>query len=188
MSPVPFVDAAMWEKVETRIIAPTIKGLRKEKIPYMGFVFIGLIVVKGEPFVIEYNCRMGDPESEVVFPRLKNDLVGLLHSCATGRLKSTRIKADTRTATTVMLVSAGYPGDYEKGKEILGLEDTSGCLVLHAGTTEKAGKLMTNGGRVIAVTALAKNIPDALKKSYRNARKIQFEGKKFRKDIGKDLM
>jgi phosphoribosylamine--glycine ligase len=188
VSPVPFADDAMWEKVETRIIAPTIAGLKKEKIPYLGFVFFGLIVVEGEPFVIEYNCRMGDPETEVVFPRLKNDLVSLLQSAAKGQLNRTSIRTDRRTAVTVMLVSGGYPGDYEKGKVIEGLEQAKGSLVLHAGTAEKAGSVVTNGGRVIAITSFGKDITSALKKSYSNARKIRFEGKYYRRDIGQDLL
>ncbi len=189
VSPVPFVNEVMWRKVEQHIIIPTVNGLRKEKIPYRGFIFFGLISVGGEPFVIEYNCRMGDPETEVVLPRLKNDLVLLLQACAHGRLGRAAIKQDKRTATTVMLVSKGYPGDYEKGKAITGIEDTKGCIVLHAGTkATPEGSVVSNGGRVIAVTALAKDIPTALSKSYRNARKIKYEGRTFRRDIGLDLM
>lgn len=188
VSPVPFADAALWEKVESRIVIPTIKGLKKEKIAYTGFVFFGLIVVDNDPYVIEYNCRMGDPETEVVIPRLKNDLVALMQSCARGQLSRTRIRTDARTAVTVMLVSGGYPGDYEKGKTIEGLENTKGSIVLHAGTAAKDGTVVTNGGRVIAVTSFGKDIPSALRKSYRNAGKIQFEGKYLRRDIGKDLM
>jgi phosphoribosylamine---glycine ligase len=188
VSPVPFADALMWQKVEDRIIVPTIKGLKKEKIPYIGFVFFGLIVVAGEPYVIEYNCRMGDPETEVVLPRLKNDFVQLLHACATGKLKRIVIKQDKKTATTVMLVSKGYPGEYEKGKVIEGLETTKGSIILHAGTKMSDGSVLTNGGRVIAVTAFGKDIPSALRKSYSNARKIKFEGRYFRRDIGKDLL
>lgn len=188
VSPVPFVDAAMWEKVEQQIIIPTINGLRKEKITYHGFVFFGLIVVDGDPFVIEYNCRMGDPETEVVFPRLKNDLVDLLQACAKGRLKNVKIRTEPKVATTIMLVSGGYPGDYEKGKKIEGITDTRNCLVLHAGTKSNGADIVTNGGRVIAVTALGKTIPDALKKAYRNVRKIKFDGRFYRKDIGKDLL
>jgi phosphoribosylamine---glycine ligase len=188
VSPVPFADETLWQKVEQSIIIPTVNGLRKEKINYQGFIFFGLIVVKGEPFVIEYNCRMGDPETEVVFPRIKNDLVDLMEACAKGRLKSKTIRTAAKAATTVMLVSGGYPGDYEKGKKITGLDATKNCLVLHAGTKIAGEDTVTNGGRVIAVTALGKTIPDALKKSYRNARKIKFEGRFFRKDIGKDLL
>ena len=188
VSPVPFVDAVMWQKVEERIVVPTINGLKKEKITYIGFVFIGLIVVEGEPYVIEYNCRMGDPETEVVLPRLKSDLVALLHACATGKLKRMSIKQDPRTATTVMLVSKGYPGNYEKGKVITGLEEVKGSIVLHAGTKTAEQNVVTNGGRVIAVTSLAKDMTAALKKSYRNARKIKFDGRAFRRDIGRDLL
>ena len=188
VSPVPFVDEKLWEKVENQIIIPTVEGLRKEKITYHGFIFLGLIMVKGDPFVIEYNCRMGDPETEVVFPRIKNDMVDLMTACAKGRLKTVKIRTETKVATTVMLVSGGYPGDYEKGKVIEGIDSTKNCLVLHAGTKADGEKIVTNGGRVIAVTALGKTIPQALRKSYRNARKIKFEGRFFRKDIGKDLL
>lgn len=188
VSPVPFADATMWNKVEERIIIPTVNGLKKEKIPYVGFIFFGLIVVEGEPFVIEYNCRMGDPETEVVMPRLKSDLVALLHACATGKLKRMTVKQDKRTATTVMLVSKGYPGSYEKGKEISGLDEIKGSIVLHAGTKTQGDAVISNGGRVIAVTSFGKDIPSALRKSYRNARKIKFDGRYFRRDIGKDLM
>ncbi|HLP93475.1 MAG TPA: phosphoribosylamine--glycine ligase [Saprospiraceae bacterium] len=189
VSPVPFVDAEMWEKVETRIIQPTVKGLRKEKIPYKGFIFIGLIRVNNEPYVIEYNCRMGDPETEVVMPRLKNDLVNLFENCAKGTLGRVKIRADKRTATTVFLVSGGYPGDYAKGKTITGLEEVKDGMAFHAGTAlDKTGQVITAGGRVIALTSLGKDIPGALKKSNRNAKKVQFEGKYFRRDIGKDLL
>ncbi|MEI6411338.1 MAG: phosphoribosylamine--glycine ligase [Bacteroidota bacterium] len=188
VSPVPFADAAMWEKVETRIIQPTVKGLRKEKIPYKGFIFFGLIVVQGEPFVIEYNCRMGDPETEVVMPRLKNDLVTLFTHCAKGSLGRVKIKTDARAATTVFLVSGGYPGNYEKGKTITGLDEIKNGFAFHAGTTEKNGQIVTNGGRVIALTAYGKDLASALRKSNRNAKAVQFEGKYFRRDIGKDVI
>jgi phosphoribosylamine---glycine ligase len=188
VSPVPFVDAVMWQKVEERIIAPTIKGLRREKIPYRGFVFFGLIEVNGEPMVIEYNCRMGDPETEVVLPRLKNDLVALLEACAKGRLGRTKIKTDARTATTIMLVSGGYPGDYAKGKPISGLDTIRGSMVFHAGTAAQGDQVVTSGGRVLAITSFGADIPRALAKSKRNARRIRYEGMYFRKDIGDDLM
>jgi phosphoribosylamine---glycine ligase len=195
VSPVPFADAAMMEKVETRIIRPTIQGLKKEKIRYVGFVFFGLIRVEGEPYVIEYNCRMGDPETEAVLPRLKNDLVALLKSCAGGKLARARIRTDKRCAATVVLVSGGYPGDYQKGKPIGGLDKVKGSLVFHAGTNAlppvmgDAGEtVVTNGGRVLAITSFGKDIPAALTKSNRNARILQYEGKYFRRDIGKDLV
>ncbi len=188
VSPVPFVDAAMWQKVEERIIVPTIKGLRKEKIVYKGFIFFGLISVGGEPFVIEYNCRMGDPETEAVLPRLKNDLVQLFERCAKGTLGGVKIRTDDRVATTVVLVSGGYPGDYEKGKVITELGNTKGSLVFHSGTATKSDQIVTNGGRVLAITSLSKDMDKAIKTSNRNARKIQYEGKYFRRDIGKDLV
>lgn len=188
VSPVPFVDETMWEKVETRIIKPTVDGLRKEKIVYKGFIFFGLIVVNNEPFVIEYNCRLGDPETEVVLPRLKNDLVTLFEKCAKGTLGRVAIKMERKAAATVFLVSGGYPGDYEKGKVISGLEQVKGSMVFHAGTTRNAqGELVTNGGRVIALTSLGKDITAAVRKSKRNARVIAYEGKYFRRDIGKDV-
>jgi len=189
ISPVPFVDEAMWQKVEERVIKPTVNGLRKEKIVYKGFIFIGFIRVKGEPNVIEYNCRMGDPETEVVLPRLKNDLVTLFENCAKGTLGRVKIRADRRTASTIMLVSGGYPGDYEKGKVISGLDKVKGSMVFHAGTTTNAkGEVVTAGGRVIALTSFGKDIPSAVRKSKRNAKVITFEGKNYRKDIGEDLL
>jgi phosphoribosylamine--glycine ligase len=189
ISPVPFVDETMWQKVEERIVKPTIQGLKKEKIPYRGFVFIGLIKVDNEPYVIEYNCRMGDPETEAVLPRLKNDLVTLLDNCARGTLGRVKIKTDPRTAATIVLVSGGYPGDYQKGKVIQGLDKTSGSLIFHAGTAvNEKSEVVSSGGRVIAVTSLGKDIPSALRKSKRNAKLIAFDGKYFRRDIGKDLL
>ncbi|MEZ4921165.1 MAG: phosphoribosylamine--glycine ligase [Saprospiraceae bacterium] len=188
VSPVPFVDEMLWDKVETRIIRPTISGLRKEKIPYRGFIFFGLICVGNNPYVIEYNCRMGDPETEVVMPRLKNDLVVLLKNCALGTLGRVKVRQDKRAASTIMLVSGGYPGSYEKGKAITGLEDVKGSIAFHAGTKEVNGEVQTNGGRVMALTSLGKDIEAALKKSRRNARKVDFEGKFWRRDIGKDVL
>jgi phosphoribosylamine--glycine ligase len=187
VSPVPFVDEAMWQKVEARIIAPTVKGLRKEKIVYKGFIFFGLIRVDGEPFVIEYNCRMGDPETEVVLPRLKNDLVQLFENCAKGTLGRVRIRTDKKFATTIFLVSGGYPDHYEKGKVMSGLDQVKGSLAFHAGTHARGNEIVTNGGRVLALTSLAKDLESALRKSKRNAKIVQFEGKNYRRDIGKDL-
>lgn len=189
VSPVPFVDEVMWQKVEERIIKPTVSGLKKEKIVYKGFIFFGLIEVNGEPFVIEYNCRMGDPETEVVIPRLKNDLVTLLENCAKGTLGRVKIRTDKRTATTVFLVSGGYPGVYQKGKVIGGLDQVKGSMIFHAGTSvNPAGETVTSGGRVIAVTSFGKDITSAVRKSKRNAKVIDFEGKYYRRDIGKDLL
>jgi len=189
VSPVPFVDDLMWAKVEERIIRPTIEGLSIEKIPYKGFVFFGLIRVNGEPFVIEYNCRMGDPETEVVLPRLKNDLVTLFDNCARGTLGRVKIKSNKRSATTVFVVSGGYPGNYEKGLRIVGLDKIKDGIAFHAGTTlNRDNEIVTCGGRVIALTSLGKDIPTALRKSNRNANRLQFEGKYFRRDIGKDLL
>ncbi|MEN9414257.1 MAG: hypothetical protein RLZ62_561 [Bacteroidota bacterium] len=189
VSPVPFVDEVMWQKVEERIIKPTVSGLKKEKIVYKGFIFFGLIEVNGEPHVIEYNCRMGDPETEAVMPRLKNDLVALLENCARGTLGKVKLRTDKRTATTIFLVSGGYPGDYQKGKIISGLDRVRGSMVFHAGTAvNTAGETVTSGGRVIAVTSLGKDIASAVRKSKRNAKLIDFEGKYYRRDIGKDLL
>jgi phosphoribosylamine--glycine ligase len=187
VSPVAFVDDAMWQKVEQQIIKPTIKGLHKEKIPYTGFVFFGLISVNNEPYVIEYNCRMGDPETEVVLPRLKTDLVMALQNCAQGTLGRVKIRADKRAATTVFLVSGGYPSDYTKGKPITGLDKIKGSLAFHAGMRNAGDAVVTDGGRVLAITSFGKDLAAALKKSNRNAKLVQFEGKFFRKDIGKDL-
>jgi phosphoribosylamine---glycine ligase len=187
VSPVPFVDAILWQKVEERIIIPTIKGIRKEKINYHGFVFFGLILVNNEPFVIEYNCRMGDPETEVVLPRLKNDLVQLFQATTSGKLNRIKIRADKRVSTTVFLVSGGYPGDYKKGKVITGIEKIKSCQVFHAGTKTESDAIVTNGGRVIALTGMGMNMETALKKSNRAAKLIKYQGKNYRKDIGKDL-
>ena len=188
VSPVPFAVKEFMEKVEKRIVRPTVEGLRKEKIPFKGFIFFGLINVDGEPMVIEYNVRMGDPETEVVMPRIENDLVELLLSVADGTLDRQTIVMNPKTATTVMLVSGGYPGDYKKGKPVEGLGKVDDdALIFHAGTAPKDGLTVTSGGRVIAVTALADDLETALAKSNANAEMINFEGKYFRRDIGFDL-
>lgn len=187
ISPVPFANAEFIKKVEDRIVIPTVEGLKKDNIPYKGFIFIGLMNDGGDPYVIEYNVRMGDPETESVLPRIKSDLVDLFLGVAQENLAEKSFEVDERTATTIMLVSGGYPGDYEKGKEISGIELTEGSLVFHAGTDQKDGKVVTAGGRVIAVTTLGNDIPSALAVSNANAQKINYEGKYYRKDIGFDL-
>ena len=188
VSPVPFADETFMHKVEERIIKPTIRGLQEEKIKYKGFIFIGLMNVKGEPYVIEYNARMGDPETEAVLPRIKNDIVELFRAVAEEKLSDHTIDVDNRTAVTVMLVSGGYPGDYEKGKLISGMDAVDGGLVFHAGTSLKNEILVTSGGRVIAVTSLGNSIGEAIQSAMKNAEAIQFEKKYYRRDIGKDLI
>ncbi|WP_196895312.1 phosphoribosylamine--glycine ligase [Aureivirga marina] len=187
VSPVPFADDAFLEKVENQVIKPTIEGLQKDNLPYKGFVFFGLIKVGDEPKVIEYNCRMGDPETEVVMPRIQSDFVELLEKTANGTLDSATIQFVPKSATTVMLVSGGYPEAYEKGKEISGLENTRYCMAFHAGTKLDGDKILTNGGRVIAVSAYGNDFKEALEKSYENANEINFDGIYYRKDIGFDL-
>lgn len=188
VSPVPFYDEAFRKKVEDRIIRPTVNGLHEEKIDYKGFIFIGLMNVGGDPYVIEYNARMGDPETEVVIPRIKNDLVELFDAVAKGNLHHHQIETDERTALTVMLVSEGYPGDYTKGKIMSGFENCEGSILFHAGTSGKDNDVLTNGGRVLAITSIANSIGAAKEISMQNAEKIKYDGKYYRKDIGNDLM
>ena len=187
VSPVPFADAILLEKIETRIVKPTIDGFAKDNIDYKGFVFIGLINVRGEPIVIEYNVRMGDPETEVVIPRLKNDLVEMFQAVANGTLNEISLEIDERAATTIMLVSGGYPEEYEKGKIISGIESVRDSLVFHAGTKIQNNQIVSNGGRVLAITSFGKDFDEAIKKSYQNIEKLHFDKMHFRKDIAKDL-
>jgi phosphoribosylamine--glycine ligase len=187
ISPVPFADKVFIQKIEERVVKPTILGLQKDNLPYKGFVFIGLIKVGDDPKVIEYNVRMGDPETEVVLPRLKNDLVELFQSVANQTLNEMEIVIDERAATTVMLVSGGYPEDYEKGKEITGLDKIDGSIPFHAGAILKDGKVVTSGGRVMAITSYGKTYQDAIKKTYQNIEKLDFDNMNYRKDIGFDL-
>ena len=188
VSPVPFADALLLEKIETRIVKPTIAGLQIDNIEYKGFIFIGLINVKGEPIVIEYNVRMGDPETEVVIPRLKSDLVELFQAVATQTLNEVVLEIDERSATTIMVVSGGYPEEYDKGFEISGLEKIQDSIAFHAGTKLDNNKVVTNGGRVIAITSFGANFQEAIKKSYQNIEKLHFDKMYYRKDIGFDLL
>lgn len=188
ISPVSFADKAFMEKVEEKIIKRTIQGLKEDEIPYSGFIFIGLMNVKGEPYVIEYNVRMGDPETEAVVPRIKNDLVDLLVASASGSLQDQKMEISEDCAATVVLVSGGYPGSYPKGKVISGLTNATDALVFHAGTVQKEKEVVTNGGRVIAVTGLGQDIHKAVANAYKAIDNIVWDGKTYRKDIGVDLI
>ncbi len=187
ISPVPFADKAFIDLVHQRVVKPTVEGLKIDNLPYKGFIFIGLIKVGNEPYVIEYNVRLGDPETEVVVPRIQNDLVALFKAVAAQTLDEIELQIDGRTTATVMTVSGGYPGDYLKGKKISGIDKITDSLVFQAGTELKDGKILTNGGRVLAVTSYGKDFEEALKKSYKSIRKIDFEGMNYRPDIGFDL-
>lgn len=187
VSPVPFADKFFLEKVEDRIIKPTIKGLQEEEIEYQGFIFIGLMNVNGDPYVVEYNVRMGDPETEVVIPRIKSDLLNLFKGIGDGTFSEKDFYVDQDTAVTVMLVSGGYPESYEKGKVMTGWEDCQGSLLFHAGTKQDHERVLTNGGRVLAITSIGRDMEAALAKSFENAEKIKFDKKYYRKDIGFDL-
>ena len=187
ISPVPFADRFFIEKVEREIIKPTIKGLVEENIDYKGFIFIGLMVENGSPKVIEYNVRMGDPETEVVIPRIKSDLLNLFKGIGNGSFSEIDFDISEDVAATVMLVSGGYPENYKKDVEMTGFEDIEGSVLFHAGTKKEGGKISTNGGRVLAITSFGKDIEEAVSKSFENAEKIKFDGKYYRKDIGFDL-
>jgi len=188
ISPVPFADKGFMDKVENQIIIPTVKGLKAENIDYQGFIFFGLINVKGEPYVIEYNCRLGDPETEVVLPRIKSDILDLFEGIVSHTLSERDVQFNDLSAATVMMVSGGYPNAFEKDKVVFGLNAISDAIVFHAGTTADGPKVLTNGGRVLTVTSFGKNIEQALGRSYDNIMKISYEGAYFRKDIGKDLI
>ncbi len=187
ISPVPFADKTFMEKIHEQVVKPTVEGLQKDGLPYKGFIFIGLIKVGENPYVIEYNVRLGDPETEVVIPRIQNDLVAVFQAVAEEQLDTIDLKIDDRTVTTVMTVSGGYPETYEKGMEISGFENIEDSLVFHAGTRQKDGKVVTSGGRVMAISSYGNNFREALKKSYQNIEKLHFDRMNYRKDIGFDL-
>jgi phosphoribosylamine--glycine ligase len=187
ISPVPFADAALMQKIESQIVIPTIQGLKNDNIEYKGFVFIGLIKVDDNPFVIEYNVRMGDPETEVVIPRIKSDLVALFEAVASEKLIDFNLDIDSKTAATIVVVSGGYPEEFEKGKEIFGLDTKTESLIFHAGTKEEKGKIVSNGGRVLAVTSFGDTFSTATKKSYQTIENLKFDKMNYRKDIGFDL-
>ena len=188
VSPVPFADEAFNRKVEERIVCPTVEGLKKEGIDYRGFIFFGLMNVGREPFVIEYNVRMGDPETEVVMPRLKSDVLELFEAVASGHLEQVDLELDKRFCTTVMLVAGGYPGSYEKGNAITGIGRVKDAIVFHAGTKRQDSQVVTNGGRVIAVSAFGDTLCEALKQSYSQVAELDFKDKNYRRDIGQDLL
>jgi phosphoribosylamine--glycine ligase len=188
VSPVPFANSAFMYRVEKRIIEPTIEGLINEGIGYKGFIFFGLMNVKGNPYLIEYNVRLGDPETEAIIPRIKSDFFELLDGVAKGDLNRRKIKMDERFVASVMLVSEGYPGNYDKGKEISGLDLITDSMVFHAGTRPENGKVLSNGGRVLAVSSLGQTLYEALETSYRNAGLISWDGIRYRTDIGFDLL
>jgi phosphoribosylamine--glycine ligase len=187
ISPVPFADKVFLKKVEEKIVKPSVEGLNKENIDYKGFLYIGLMNVLGNPYVVEYNVRMGDPEGEVVLPRVKSDLLDLFVAVSRKNLNEKILEIDPRTVSTVMLVSDGYPGAYEKGKEITGLDNPGKSVVFHAGTKLTEGRIVTNGGRVLSVTSYGDDMTEALARTYITADRIQFEGKNYRRDIGFDL-
>ena len=187
VSPVPFLDKTLKQKIEDKIIKPTVEGIKNENIDYKGFIFIGLINVNNEPYVIEYNVRMGDPETQVVLSRLKNDFLDLLISCDNQNLDELEFEVDSNYFVNIVLASGGYPEKYEKGKVISGIDSVEGSVIFHAGTLKKNDEVYTNGGRVLSVVSTAPNLKEALKKSYKTISKIQFQGKTFRKDIGFDL-
>jgi len=188
ISPVPFADTAFMQKVTERIIDPTVQGLKQENIIYHGFIFFGLINVNGDPYVIEYNCRMGDPETEVVMPRLQNDLVEMILKMQEEKLNEVTVQHDPRAACTVMLVSEGYPGSYPKGRLMSGFGNVNDSILFHAGTVQKDGDVLTNGGRVIAITSYGNTIKEALEISYANAAHIEYEGRYYRNDIGYEFI
>ena len=187
VSPVPFADSGFMQKVENRIVKPTVDGLQKDQLDYVGFIFIGLMNVGGDPKVIEYNVRMGDPETQVVLPRIESDFLELLAAAADKDLESKEVSLVSDTACTVIMASGGYPGSYEKGKEITGLGDTKG-IVFHAGTRNSEGGIVTSGGRVLAVTGMGNSIESALREAYNEVNQIHWEAKYFRRDIGQDLL
>jgi phosphoribosylamine--glycine ligase len=188
VSPVPFADKAFMQKVKEQVIIPTVDGLKKDQIPYKGFIFIGLMNVEGDPFVIEYNVRMGDPETQSVVPRIQNDLVELFNACAHSQLAGVEVEFKPLSTATVVMVAGGYPGNYRKGSVILGLSNRTQAMVFHAGTLKKDNKIVTNGGRVLGICGMAGSIPEALQIAYEGANSIHWEDVYFRRDIGKDLM